>query len=125
VEVKNARVGGRLDSTTKSNQLLVPIKDLETYSLQELSEKYSKHCIDHEDKKTIVQLLENFKLEINNEDQLSIIDNLNNHLNWKKFPILIRNTKSSHAAAIVRHNDPLFDEGKVVIQHYINEVFQL
>ncbi|MDC6272255.1 putative lipase, partial [Acetobacter pasteurianus] len=48
-----------------------------------------------------------------------------NTLTWRKIPILLRNTMMTHAAAVVRHPDPTFDEGQVVIKHFVNEVFQL
>lgn len=59
-----------------------------------------------------------------NADQKFIISLLNT-LGWNKYPVVIRNSKHSHAAAIVRFHDPNFDEGKVVIDHLVNEVFQL
>ncbi|CUM66417.1 uncharacterized protein PRCAT00004081001 [Priceomyces carsonii] len=58
-----------------------------------------------------------------NEFQLYIINQLNS-LTWEKYPIIIRNTKATHACAIVRFKDPHFDEGKVVVAHFVKEVFQ-
>ncbi|ODQ77779.1 hypothetical protein BABINDRAFT_15133 [Babjeviella inositovora NRRL Y-12698] len=55
--------------------------------------------------------------------QSFIIDQLN-MLNWQKFPVNIRATVTSHAAAIVRHKDPNFHEGKVVVKHFVLDVFQ-
>ncbi|CAK9435392.1 uncharacterized protein LODBEIA_P01190 [Lodderomyces beijingensis] len=48
-----------------------------------------------------------------------------NTLGWKKYPVILRHTPATHAGAIVRHADPNFDEGKVVVRHFINEVFKL
>ncbi|CCH42114.1 putative lipase [Wickerhamomyces ciferrii] len=60
-----------------------------------------------------------------NDDQLEIIKNLNS-LKWSKFPLLIRHTKSTHSASIVRDlNDKTLFEGKVVIKHWIENVFKL
>ncbi|EGW33340.1 uncharacterized protein SPAPADRAFT_135780 [Spathaspora passalidarum NRRL Y-27907] len=59
-----------------------------------------------------------------NEDQKFIIDKLNK-VGWDKFPIILRQTKATHAASIVRQDDPKFAEGKVVISHFINEIFQV
>lgn len=57
-----------------------------------------------------------------NEDQKFIIKNLN-AINWKKFPVYIRNAKHTHAAIICRFPNPQFEEGKNVINHWLNEVF--
>lgn len=57
------------------------------------------------------------------EEQILIIQNLNS-LNWAKYPVLIRNTKGTHAASIVKIDQPQFAEGKLVIKHLINEVFK-
>lgn len=65
--------------------------------------------------------VQDFLLNLNN-DQLTIINNLNS-LGWQKFPVLIRLTKQTHRAAIYRHVDPTFVEGKTVIKHYVNEIF--
>lgn len=54
--------------------------------------------------------------------QRFIISQLNT-LGWRKFPVHIHNTKSSHAAAIVRHHDKHFGEGRVVVRHFVDEVF--
>ncbi|KAK6204790.1 putative serine esterase-domain-containing protein [Scheffersomyces amazonensis] len=59
-----------------------------------------------------------------NSDQMFIINKLNS-LGWKKYPVLIQNTKQTHAAAIYRFKDVNFDEGKVVIRHLIEETFQV
>ena len=34
-------------------------------------------------------------------------------------------TKETHRGAIVRHEDPSFDEGKIIVRHFINEVFKI
>ncbi|TID31200.1 hypothetical protein CANINC_000143 [Pichia inconspicua] len=67
------------------------------------------------------QLLKPFKMNMSLM-QRDIISNLNK-LNWKKHPIYITNTNSTHAAAIVRHQDPTFEEGKIVVAHFCNEIF--
>lgn len=64
-----------------------------------------------------------FILDLSKE-QLEIIKHLN-ELSWKKYPLLIRNTKSTHSAAIVRDiKDPTLSEGKIVIKHWLENVFQ-
>lgn len=67
--------------------------------------------------------VQNFNLGLI-QNQLTIIQNLN-ALGWNKFPVLIRNTKQTHRAAIVRMPDPSFDEGKVIVKHFVNETFML
>lgn len=63
-----------------------------------------------------------FKLSFN-AAQEAIVANLNK-LEWRKFPVIIRNTKATHAAVIYRHPDPAFAEGKVVVRHFTEQVFQ-
>lgn len=58
------------------------------------------------------------------KDQTFIVKKLNT-LGWKKFPVIMRKTKETHRGAIVRHEDPSFDEGKIIVRHFINEVFKI
>ncbi|CCC12475.1 hypothetical protein SMACR_06554 [Sordaria macrospora] len=44
-------------------------------------------------------------------------------LGWRKYPVWIHNDRHSHAAIIVRMEKPSFDEGKVVLSHWVNEEF--
>lgn len=55
-------------------------------------------------------------------DQFEMVDNLNS-LGWRKYRVWIRNVRHSHAAIIVRHESPRFDEGKTVLRHFIKEEF--
>ncbi|KAF3993303.1 hypothetical protein FT663_00577 [Candidozyma haemuli var. vulneris] len=64
-----------------------------------------------------------FKLNFNWKQE-KIVEGLNT-LQWDKYPVIIRNTKATHAAVIHRHNDPTFAEGKVVVRHFIEQVFRL
>lgn len=64
---------------------------------------------------------DNFELDLT-VSQRFIVENLNT-LKWDKFPIFIKNTKATHAAAIVRSDDNNFDEGKVVVDHFVKQVF--
>lgn len=48
-----------------------------------------------------------------------------NTLKWDKFPVIIRNTKATHAAVIYRHADPQLEEGKLVVRHFVHEVFKI
>lgn len=54
--------------------------------------------------------------------QLAIIDSLNNKVGFCKFPVYIHNHRHSHAAIIVRMQKKGFDEGKVVIRHWLDEL---
>ncbi|RCK67782.1 hypothetical protein Cantr_03111 [Candida viswanathii] len=56
--------------------------------------------------------------------QAYIVENLNK-VGWKKYPVILRHTKATHSGAIVRQHDPNFDEGEVVVRHFIKEVFKL
>ena len=67
------------------------------------------------------EVFKDFYLDIS-PGQRKIVRNLN-ELSWKKFPVLIRNTKSTHAAAIVKFSDPTFGEGKTIVDHFVRETF--
>lgn len=83
---------------------------------------YSVKSSNNSDK--IIIEIENTGAELAlSESQKLIVENLNS-LNWAKFPVLIRNTKSTHAAAIVKIDDESYAEGKTVIRHFVNEVFK-
>lgn len=64
-----------------------------------------------------------FKLNLT-ETQTNIVTHLN-ALKWEKFPVIIRKTKATHAAVINRYPDPAFVEGKVVVGHFVHEVFKI
>jgi hypothetical protein len=42
-------------------------------------------------------------------------------LGWKKYPVWIHNVGHSHAAIIVRMNRKSFDEGKIVVGHWLSQ----
>ncbi|KAK3308986.1 putative serine esterase-domain-containing protein [Chaetomium strumarium] len=44
-------------------------------------------------------------------------------LNWRKYPVWIHKHRHSHAAIIVRMDKPGFEEGKVVLKHWVTEEF--
>ncbi|KAG7665895.1 uncharacterized protein J8A68_000518 [[Candida] subhashii] len=59
-----------------------------------------------------------------NEDQQYIIKSLNS-LEWNKYPAILRHTLRTHSDIIVRNEfDQDVNEGKVVINHFVNEVFK-
>jgi hypothetical protein len=41
---------------------------------------------------------------------------------FRKYPVYIRHDRHSHAALIVRSNKKSFDEGKVVVRHWLNGI---
>jgi hypothetical protein len=57
------------------------------------------------------------------QDQFGMIEALDN-LGFKKHPVYIHNHRHSHAAIIVRIDKKSFDEGRVVIKHWLDN-FQL
>lgn len=67
--------------------------------------------------------IDNFRLKLSS-NELYIIHKLN-MLDWEKFPVIIRNTKLTHSAAIVRLDEPAFEEGKTVVKHFIEQSFKL
>lgn len=89
----------------------------------EYTDSYSVHNRDKLKETSLKPNSDEFKLELTSQQNF-IIEKLNT-LSWNKFPILIRNTKAAHAAAIVRYQDDKFEEGKTVVNHFVNEVFQL
>jgi hypothetical protein len=44
-------------------------------------------------------------------------------LKWRKYPVWIHKHRHSHAAIIVRTDKPGFEEGKVVLRHWVTEEF--
>ncbi|EFX01434.1 duf676 domain containing protein, hydrolase-like protein [Grosmannia clavigera kw1407] len=55
-------------------------------------------------------------------DQFAMIDALN-ALGWRKYPIWIHKMRHSHAAIIRRRPEPMYDEGNIVLKHYLEEEF--
>ncbi len=58
-----------------------------------------------------------------NSYQLDIIHNLN-EIDWKKYPIFLK-VSAAHAASIVRYEDPGFEDGKIVIKHWLDNVLKI
>ncbi|PWY90187.1 lipase/serine esterase [Aspergillus heteromorphus CBS 117.55] len=56
--------------------------------------------------------------------QFSIIKSLNS-VGFRKYPVYIHNHRHSHAAIIVRVQKAGFDEGKLVIKHWLDQVFEI
>ncbi|RMZ89566.1 hypothetical protein DV736_g3220, partial [Chaetothyriales sp. CBS 134916] len=56
--------------------------------------------------------------------QFAIIKSLDD-VGFKKFPVYIHKTTHSHAAMIVRVPRPSFDEGKLVVKHWLENEFRL
>ncbi|RAL15332.1 lipase ROG1 family protein [Aspergillus homomorphus CBS 101889] len=56
--------------------------------------------------------------------QFSIIDSLN-AVGFRKFPVWIHNHRHSHAAIIIRVQKRGFDEGKVVVKHWLDQEFEI
>ena len=57
-------------------------------------------------------------------DQFEMIENLN-RAGFKKYAVHIHNCRHTHAAIIVRSNQRRFDEGKLVIKHWLEEEFEV
>ncbi|KAL8858259.1 MAG: hypothetical protein Q9178_005271 [Gyalolechia marmorata] len=58
------------------------------------------------------------------DEQFEMIRNLNT-VGFKKYLVHIKNHGHTHAAIIVRTSKPGFDEGKVVVRHWLDEAFEL
>ncbi|GCF00080.1 hypothetical protein ZYGM_002227 [Zygosaccharomyces mellis] len=99
---------------SEDNVLVVSIRELENQTTEQLN---SKHAFDME------ELIDNLQLDISPR-QVNIIKSLNK-IHWNKFPIYIRKTSCAHACAVMRQQDPLFEEGKIVVKHWIEKGFQI
>ncbi|GLI73101.1 hypothetical protein PoHVEF18_001311 [Penicillium ochrochloron] len=58
------------------------------------------------------------------DDQFAIIDSLN-AVGIRKYPVYIHNHRHSHAAIIVRVRKDGFDEGKIVMKHWLDNEFAI
>ncbi|PYH95116.1 DUF676-domain-containing protein [Aspergillus ellipticus CBS 707.79] len=56
--------------------------------------------------------------------QFSVIESLNS-VGFRKYPVYIHNHRHSHAAIIVRVQKAGFEEGKLVIKHWLDQVFEI
>lgn len=56
--------------------------------------------------------------------QFRMVQALDN-VGWRKYPVYIHKVRHSHAAIIVRKENPNFDEGRVVFRHWLDEEFTL
>lgn len=56
--------------------------------------------------------------------QFEIIDSLDS-VGFRKYPVHIHNARHSHAAIIVRMPKKRFDEGKIVVNHWLEEEFHI
>ncbi|KAL4992527.1 putative serine esterase-domain-containing protein [Aspergillus falconensis] len=57
-------------------------------------------------------------------DQFSMIKSLN-AVGFRKYPVYIHNHERTHAAIVVRVDDPGYAEGHTVIKHWLDQEFQL
>lgn len=55
-------------------------------------------------------------------DQFAMIESLDK-LGWRKYPVWIRKVRHSHAAIIRRRKEPAYDEGLIVLRHFVEEEF--
>lgn len=58
------------------------------------------------------------------DDQFAIIDSLN-AVGIRKYPVYIHNHRHSHAAIIVRSRKDGFNEGKIVMKHWLDNEFKV
>ena len=57
-------------------------------------------------------------------EQFAMIESLDD-VGWKKFPVYIHNVRHTHAAIIVRTQRKSFEEGKLVVRHWLDEQFEI
>ncbi|KAL8826204.1 MAG: hypothetical protein Q9170_007494 [Blastenia crenularia] len=58
------------------------------------------------------------------DEQFEMIRNLDN-VGWRKYLVHIQKHGHTHAAIVVRMQKPGFDEGKVVVRHWLDEEFEI
>lgn len=58
------------------------------------------------------------------DDQFAIIDSLN-AVGFRKYPVYIHKHRHSHAAIIVRMRKNGFNEGKIVVKHWLDNEFEI
>jgi hypothetical protein len=92
-------------STTRSNQTTCPPADTES-EIDSIDEKKRGLGMD-------------FPTLALTQDQFGMIEALD-HVGFKKHPVYIHNHRHSHAAIIVRIDKKSFDEGRVVIRHWLD-----
>lgn len=89
---------------------------------------YLKELIDlkYEDLFHLKQTFFNFELVDPSDFELQhqIIHNLNNGIEWERYPVIIRKSKFSHAAIIARYDKPKenFEEGLKVMDHLAENI---
>ena len=82
-------------------------------------EKYGKSAQSHS---RLLSQFENLALA---PEQFEMIENLD-RVGFKKFPVFIHKVRHTHAAIIVRSERRWgFDEGRLIVKHWLDEVFQL
>ena len=57
-------------------------------------------------------------------EQFAMIEALDD-VGFRKFPVFIHNVRHSHAAIIVRWPRKAFDEGRMVVRHWLEEEFEI
>ncbi|KAL8707090.1 MAG: hypothetical protein Q9220_007816 [cf. Caloplaca sp. 1 TL-2023] len=58
------------------------------------------------------------------DEQFEMIRNLD-AVGWRKYRVHIQKHRHTHAAIIVRMQKPAFDEGRVVVRHWLDETFEI
>ncbi|KAI4245607.1 MAG: hypothetical protein L6R40_002408 [Gallowayella cf. fulva] len=58
------------------------------------------------------------------DEQFEMIRNLD-RVGFRKYLVHIQHHRHTHAAIVVRMQKPAFDEGKVVVRHWLDEVFEI
>ncbi|VEU21165.1 DEKNAAC102096 [Brettanomyces naardenensis] len=115
---KQDKSGGNVSLTTTLSHLCsIPIDDI-------MEDEQDLKSLDgtKQEAYNYFQILQRLRLGLS-KNQREIVKNLSK-LNWQKFPIYITTTNATHAAAIVRHEDPNFKQGETVVRHYCEEVFR-
>jgi hypothetical protein len=110
--------GDKILSTSINKICSIPIDDIENWE-----DDYKLLGKTHKEAFEYYQILKPFKMNMS-PVQREIIKGLNT-IRWNKYPVYITKTNATHAAAIFRHEDPAFEEGKAVVEHFCEKTFKV
>jgi hypothetical protein len=107
-----------VNNTQESDYLTPTSEEVASPTQHSLPRKGSDTTVDTFDERKTEQTLEFPTLALT-QDQFGMIEALDN-VGFKKHPVYIHNHRHSHAAIVVRMDKKSFDEGRVVIKHWLD-----
>ena len=125
--VENARstIEGAIDNVNsyrRSNFLPVSTATMQNEQTNGHVEK--RNASFHADRKSRQDQIADFPTMALSPEQFAMIESLDG-VGFKKYRVHIHNVRHTHAAIVVRSTRKSFDEGKVVIKHWLDEEFEI